>query len=105
MQGLYPPRNIANSNSTRGLAGGLLSNGSAIDYPLGGYQYANVQSSGQLDPESIYVAGSRFCPMAQRDAMMYFTTKKFQETRAANQAFYSSLNVDWFEGNLNESEL
>lgn len=105
MQGLYPPRNIANSNSTRGLAGGLLSNGSAIDYPLGGYQYANVQSAGQFDPESIYVAGSRYCPMAQRDAMIYYTTKKFQDTRAANQAFYSSLNVDWFEGNLNESEL
>ncbi|KAF1915125.1 histidine phosphatase superfamily [Ampelomyces quisqualis] len=105
MQGLYPPRNIANSNGTQGSAGGLLSNGSAIDYPLGGYQYANILSSGQHDPKSIYVAGSQNCPVAQRDAMMYYRTNKFQNTRAANQAFYSSLNVDWFEGNLNESTL
>jgi hypothetical protein len=104
MQGLYPPRNIANSNGT-GFTGSLLSNGSAIDYPLGGYQYANIQSSGQLDPESIYVAGSQHCPTAERDAMMYYTTDKFSEIKAANNDFYNGLNLDWFEGNLNRNDL
>jgi hypothetical protein len=104
MQGLYPPRNIANSNGT-GSIGGLLSNGSAIDYPLGGYQYVNIQSAGQLDPESIYVAGSQYCPMAQRDAMMYSATKQFSEIKAANEDFYNKLNLDWFEGNLQQKDL
>jgi hypothetical protein len=105
MQGLYPPRNIANSNGTGSSTGSLLSNGSAIDYPLGGYQYANVQSIGQLDPKSIYVAGSQYCPTARRDAMMYSSTEKFGEIKAANEDFYNRLNLDWFEGNLNKDEL
>jgi hypothetical protein len=97
MQGLYPPHNIANSNGTGSSIGSLLSNGSAIDYPLGGYQYAKIQSSGQLDPE--------YCPMAQRDAMMYYATAKFVEAKDANEAFYNKLNLDWFEGNLKKDEL
>jgi hypothetical protein len=105
MQGLYPPRSIVNSNGTGSSTGNLLSNGSAIDYPLGGYQYATIQSAGQLDPESIYVSGSQYCPAAQRDAMMYYTTDKFVEAKASNEAFYDKLNLDWFEGNLKKSEL
>jgi hypothetical protein len=105
VQGLYPPHNLANSNGTGGPVGSLLANGSAIDYPLGGYQYANIQSSGQLDAESIYVAGSKHCPMAQRDAVMYYTTNKFKETRAASQDLYNKLNVDWFDGNFKRADL
>jgi hypothetical protein len=105
MQGLYPPHNIAHSNGTGSSIGSLLSNGSAIDYPLGGYQYAKIRSFGQLDPESIYVAGSQYCPMAQHDAMMYYTTDKFVEAKDANEAFYSKLNLDWFDGNLKKDEL
>jgi hypothetical protein len=85
--------------------GGLLSNGSAIDYPLGGYQYANIQSSGTLDPESVFVSGTTNCPIAQRDAMMYFTTSQFQQTRDANRDFYKKLPLDWFEGNLKSDQL
>ena len=105
MQGLYPPHNIANGNGTGSSVGGLLSNGSAIDFPLGGYQYANVQSSGQLDPESIYISGTQNCPIAQRDAMKYFTTDKFSETKAANEELYDKLSLDWFEGNLKKEQL
>jgi hypothetical protein len=105
MQGLYPPHNLANSNGTGGSVGSLLSNGSAIDYPLGGYQYANIQSSGQMDAESIYVAGEKHCPMAQRDAILYYTTNKFKETRAASQDLYNNLDVDWFDGHLKKDDL
>jgi hypothetical protein len=105
MQGLYPAHSIANSNGTGGSTGSLLSNGSAIDFPLGGYQYASIQTSGVLDPESIFMAGTQNCPIAQKAAMMYYTTTKFLETKTANKDFYNQLNLDWFEGHLKRSQL
>jgi hypothetical protein len=104
MQGLYPPRTIANSNGT-GSIGGLLANGSAIDFPLGGYQYPNIQSSGQLDPESIYMSGTQNCPTAQREAVRYFSTEQFRKTQSDNADMYSKLNPDWFEGTLRKNQM
>jgi hypothetical protein len=105
MQGLYPPHNIANSNGTGSSTGDLLSNGSAIDFPLGGYQYASIQSSGPADPNSIYVSGMQNCPTAQQAAMMYYTTSEFYDSKTANYDFYSKLNLDWFEGDLKQRQL
>jgi hypothetical protein len=105
MQGLYPPHTIGSSNGTGSSLGDLLSNGSAIDFPLGGYQYANIQTSGVLDPESIYISGTQSCPIAAKAAMTYYTTSKFMETKTANSEFYQKLNLDWFEGNLKQSQL
>ena len=105
MQGLYPPHSIGNSNGTGGSTGGLLANGSAIDFPLGGYQYANIQSSGQSDPESIYISGLQNCPIAQRDTLRYFATDKFAQTQAATADLYKKLNPDWFQGNLRRDQL
>ncbi|KAF2035042.1 phosphoglycerate mutase-like protein [Setomelanomma holmii] len=106
MQGLYPPTNIASGNgSSMSSTGGLLANGSAIDFPLGGYQYANIQSSGSLDPESIFVSGTTNCPNAQKAALTYFTTDKFYQQKAATKDLYSKLPLDWFEGNLSKNQL
>ncbi|KAH5099768.1 hypothetical protein HBI73_121990 [Parastagonospora nodorum] len=104
MQGLYPPRNIANSNGT-GSSTGLLSNGSAIDFPLGGYQYASIQSSSHVDSDSVFVSGNQNCPTAQQAAMMYYTTSNFYNTKTATDDFYDKLNLDWFEGNLMPEQL
>jgi hypothetical protein len=105
MQGLYPPKTIGDSNGTGNFTGDLLSNGSAIDFPLGGYQYANIQTSGISDPESIYISGTQSCPVAAKAAMVYHTTNNFMGTKTANRDFYQSLNLDWFEGNLKQSQL
>ncbi|KAH8731065.1 histidine phosphatase superfamily [Phaeosphaeriaceae sp. PMI808] len=105
MQGLYPPQNIASGNSTRGASGGLLSNGTAIDFPLGGYQYANIQTASLDDPKSFYLAGTQSCPVAKMAAMKYFTTEKFMATKEANEDFYNKLDIDWFEGNLRKEQL
>lgn len=104
MQGLYPARNIGNSNGT-GFSGGLLANGSAIDYPLGGYQYANIQSSSQYDPESIYMSGRQSCPVAVRDSLKYFSTKDFAKTQADHVGLYSQLNREWFDGILSRDQM
>ncbi|KAH7397073.1 histidine phosphatase superfamily [Pyrenochaeta sp. MPI-SDFR-AT-0127] len=101
MQGLYPPLAIANGTGS----GDLLADGRALNFPLNGYQYANVQSSGELDPESIFLSGTQNCPIAQRDGLNYFTTDKFLETKAVNEDFYKSLSLDWFEGNIRQDQL
>jgi hypothetical protein len=105
MQGLYPPHNIANSNGTGSSTGDLLSNGSAIDFPLGGYQYASIQSSSPVDPDSIFVSGTQSCQTAQQAAMMYSATPQFYDIKMANNDFYKKLNLDWFEGNMVQSRL
>jgi hypothetical protein len=105
MQGFYPPHAIGSSNGTGSFSGDLLSNGSAIDFPLGGYQYANVQTSGVLDPESIYISGTHSCPVAARAAIAYHSTSKFIDTKATSKDLYQKLNLDWFEGNLKQGQL
>ncbi len=42
MQGLYPPANMFED-------AGQLQNGSFLSYPLGGYQYPNINAAGTLD--------------------------------------------------------
>ncbi|KAL5116576.1 hypothetical protein ACEQ8H_005572 [Pleosporales sp. CAS-2024a] len=105
MQGLYPPHSLGNSNGTAFSLANLLSNGSAIDFPLGGYQYANIQSAGPYDPDSIFVSGIQNCPEAQQAAVKYFTTPSFYNTSRANEELYNKLNIDWFEGNLMPDQL
>ncbi|KAJ4367280.1 hypothetical protein N0V83_006861 [Neocucurbitaria cava] len=102
MQGLYPPHALGNGT---GDASGLLADGTTVNFPLDGYQYANVHSTSELDAQSINVAGSQNCPIAMKDAMEYFTTEAFMETRAVNQGFYGNLSADWFNGLLNANEI
>jgi hypothetical protein len=102
MQGLYPPRSIGNGTSS---TGGLLANGSAIDYPLGGYQYANVQSSGQSDPESIYISGMQGCTVAEMASKQYVSTKEFAKTQADSVDVYGKLDTDWFDGRLTRDDM
>ncbi|KAL6708452.1 hypothetical protein ACN47E_002715 [Coniothyrium glycines] len=102
MQGLYPPHGISNGT---GDVTGLLADGTVLDFPLNGYQYPSIQASGQSDPYSLHVAGSQACPIAQRDAMRYFTTESFYNTKNATEDFYNNLPTDWFQGNIAESEI
>lgn len=99
MQGLYPPHSIHNGS---GDVTGLLANGSAIEYPLGGYQYASIQAMGTLDPQSIHLQGDQNCPYALRDAMTWFTTDQSQESKTTSDELYSEINLDWSEASLDE---
>jgi len=51
MQGLYPP---VQANSSGDLDGAIVSNGSLVNYPLGGYQYPNIETSTVYDPADIW---------------------------------------------------
>jgi hypothetical protein len=102
MQGLYPPHSI--SNGTEKVTN-LLADGTYIDYPLNGYQYASIQATSPEDPDSRYISGSQNCPLAQVASLEYFTTEEFQETETANADLFKKLNLEWLEGTLPEAYL
>jgi hypothetical protein len=102
MQGLYPPHDI---NNATGDNTGVLADGSSIDYPLNGYQYASIHAANLNDPYSRLVSGAQQCPQAQTDGLKYYTTSAYRATSAANEDLYKKLDLDWFEGHVNQEEL
>ncbi|KAJ4353396.1 uncharacterized protein N0V89_005125 [Didymosphaeria variabile] len=106
MQGLYPKYSL---NETRNGpypdAVGILANKSTVDYPLDGYQYANVLTLGVNDPGSIYLDGHNQCPWAYLESANYEGTQDFVSTRVAQDAFYKSLSMSWFKDDLPEQML
>jgi hypothetical protein len=98
MQGLYPPYDMNNAT-------GVLADGTSIDYPLNGYQYASIHAASPNDPYSRLVSGTQSCPKGQSDGLKYFTTPEFKATLAANEDLYKKLDLDWFEGYAEQDEL
>ena len=92
LQGLYPPLSIS-SNNTGNNSMSILANGSNIESPLGGYQYSQIYTVGELDLNSIYIAGEINCPGYDNAASAYFDTPEFQQTQAATQSFYANLEA------------
>jgi hypothetical protein len=103
LQGLYPPYSFGNGPTMDG--NGILANGTVIENPLDGYQYAPIEIVGELDPGSVYIAGDQRCPLSIRESLMYQTTDQYLETRAESESFYNSLNVSLFDGILEESSM
>ncbi|EOA82168.1 uncharacterized protein SETTUDRAFT_98206 [Exserohilum turcica Et28A] len=96
MQGLYPPRN----SST-----GQLADGTSVDYAFSGYQYTNIRSASQSDPDSRSISGSLNCPVAQTAALNYFSSQDFRAMESANADLFDKLDVNWFNGTLPQSFL
>ncbi|KAA6406688.1 MAG: hypothetical protein FRX48_09411 [Lasallia pustulata] len=90
LQGLYPPLSISSNNTGNN---SIPANGSNIEAPLGGYQYSQIYTVGELDLNSIYIAGEINCPAYDNAASAYFGTPEFQQTQAATQSFYASLEA------------
>lgn len=106
IQGLYPP---SSSNSTQNgpLSDlfGLLANRSAVQYPLNGYQYANVQALGKEDYQTAYINGHESCPMASLQSATYEITAQFLSTQAEEREFYQNLNMSWFGGDIPDQDM
>ncbi|KAF2637100.1 phosphoglycerate mutase-like protein [Massarina eburnea CBS 473.64] len=106
MQGLYPPSkmNITQDfpflDATYGLA-----DGTNVDYPMDGYQYPHIQVLGELDPQSIYLAGEDSCPAAEQAGLMYEITQEYVETRTTEKGVYKALNAGWFGDDVANSEI
>ncbi|KAI4660596.1 uncharacterized protein J4E78_005300 [Alternaria triticimaculans] len=104
MQGLYPPHDISNATGDNT---GVLADGTSVDYPLNGYQYASIHAANVYDPVSRLVSGAGQCPQGQTDALKYFTTQEYRDAEylADNSELYKNLTLDWFEGHVNQDEL
>ena len=103
MQGLYPPSNLNDTrNGPWADAAGLLANRSAgaVDYPLDGYQYANIQTLSEQDYRSVYINGHDACPAASLESAQYEITGDFLSTMGEERAFYQNLNLSWFGGDI-----
>ncbi|KAJ4320185.1 hypothetical protein N0V94_003546 [Neodidymelliopsis sp. IMI 364377] len=99
MQGMYPPNSIANATRL-GDETGLLANGSVVQNPLDGYQYATVQSFSPYAYNSIYISGAQNCPMGKRQSMQYTVSAGFKQTKEKSKDVYETLQTSWFQGGL-----
>lgn len=99
MQGMYPPHALGNSTGL-GDSTGLLADGTIVQAPLDGYQYATVQSFSPYAYNSIYVAGNQNCPSAKVASLQYTVSDGFKNTKAASRETYDKLQTSWFQGNL-----
>lgn len=108
MQGLYPPHAVNTNRDGEESADPsyTLSNGSSVDFPMGGYQYPNIQVLGHLDPRSIYIDGLTNCSVAKQATVMYQLSEEYLRTRSAEKAFYANFSRDWFGDDIdNESQM
>jgi hypothetical protein len=103
MQGLYPPHSASNSSGDGGNTGSL-ADGTTVDYPLNGYQYAMVQTYDQDAYQSMYLTAEH-CPMSKVASLNYLTTPDFVTTSVDSDSVYEKLDVDWFEGHLKSDQL
>ncbi|KAI9821975.1 MAG: hypothetical protein M1827_002557 [Pycnora praestabilis] len=92
MQGLYPPVDMILTSDNH------LANGSIIDYPLSGYQYPQIQTVGDLDPNIVFIAGEVNCPQYTQSGDEYPNTPEFSAIQASSKALYSSLEPKILNG-------
>ncbi|KAK4205699.1 histidine phosphatase superfamily [Triangularia verruculosa] len=101
-QGLYPPITQAFANATGGMTAATLANGTIVNYPMGGYQYPQIQTASRLfNPNSIYLDGSSHCPSFLQ-AMSNFPK---ESTPASNLTTSSSFYASLYPRIFNSSSL
>ncbi|OCK80247.1 phosphoglycerate mutase-like protein [Lepidopterella palustris CBS 459.81] len=93
MQGLYPPFTLNKTAAIMLDPSYILANGSYIEYPLDGYQYAQVHTASDLDPTSIWVEGSENCVNAALSGNEYYDSPEFSATRASSQSLYQAVGM------------
>ena len=101
MQGLYPPRN----SSTRLDLSSILANGTVIQSPLGGYQYAQIYTVSPLDPNVIFLAGDMNCPLYDEAIANYSKSQEFLQMKTSTQHFYTSFQQNILGGIFPESAI
>ncbi|PLN79188.1 putative histidine acid phosphatase [Aspergillus taichungensis] len=102
MQGLYPPLNASFPGKYYDPTFDL-ANGSAMTFPLDGYQYPRITTVDSMDPRSITVDGQYSCPMHQAANSEYLSSADTQELIQESAAFYNTLWVSALSGAFEES--
>ncbi|KAK8227844.1 histidine phosphatase superfamily [Phyllosticta paracitricarpa] len=102
MQGLYPPLGMNMSNAALLDGAATLSNGSFVQAPLGGYQYPQLRTASNNDPNLIYVAGAYGCVNAAKDRDEYFNTAESSETKNRTGELYNNVGNAVLLGAISE---
>ncbi|KAK7536290.1 histidine phosphatase superfamily, partial [Phyllosticta citribraziliensis] len=102
LQGLYPPLGMNESNAALLDGAATLSNGSFVQAPLGGYQYPQLRTASNYDPNLIYVAGAYGCVNAAKDRNDYFTTAESSETKNRTGELYNNIGNAVLLGAMSE---
>ncbi|KAA8566054.1 hypothetical protein EYC84_008659 [Monilinia fructicola] len=93
MQGLYPPVPGVGQGMSN-----ILTNGSLINFPLGGYQYPNINSMSEMDYNYIWIAGSDQCTTYDVATRFTKTSPNSTSLMASTEDFYLSLANTFFVG-------
>lgn len=107
LQGLYPPYRIDNTT----LAGVLepesvAGNGTYVENPLEGYQYAQVRAYSVSEPHIVYLEGQENCPTYQASVGDYKRSAEFKKIHQETSGFYEALKAVAMEQEVaNEAHL
>lgn len=105
MQAFYPPYSLPQGEQSSLLDGSAFtSNGTYIEAPLNGYQYAIVNTVGTTDPYLIYLTGTNNCDMFELSAGDYYNSQEFNDTEASVRTIYQSLGHAMLNGVLPQSQ-
>ena len=82
----------------------MLANNSFVDAPLGGYQYAIVDTASEFDPYSIYLSGATNCANFDASATQYYQSAEFNVTEGLTRTMYQSLGHALLSGVLPQEQ-
>ncbi|KAK3293326.1 histidine phosphatase superfamily [Chaetomium fimeti] len=91
MQGLYPPfPHVSCDSDVPGH--NWMSNGSVLNYPMGGYQYPNIRTvAPDRDPDSIWTHGHDLCRKHEQSMLMFSDNSLAGSLHHGSRLFYGSL--------------
>ncbi|XXG96358.1 hypothetical protein Hte_002640 [Hypoxylon texense] len=105
LQGLYPPVTDAFAYNNGGANASTLANGSSVDYPLGGYQYPNIQTISSTDPDSVWIEGHALCTEYGTSGLDFRNSEIAQELHNLTLDFYETTWQEVFPNTLPNSML
>ncbi|KAH0539078.1 hypothetical protein FGG08_004376 [Glutinoglossum americanum] len=97
LQGLYPAIGFLTSSPFLP-SESVLANGTAIDYPLNGYQYCPVHTYRPTDPNLIWLAGDINCEEYLVSAYKYYSSDEFMSIENSTQPFYQDIAAKGLRG-------
>lgn len=103
LQGLYPPVSFGgNESEVQAMVDptSRLANDTYVTPPLDGYRYAQIHTSGQYDPEVVYIAGSLNCPAFVFEIEDYLGTEQFAVMQALTLSDYQKIGPAFLSGVL-----
>lgn len=104
MQGLYPPFTLSQGQAAQLDPTSVLANSSYVEYPLGGYQYPQIETFGISDLHAIYLDGANNCITQMISAQSYYNTPEFAQTKNATAALYREVGIATMSDVLDQTE-